>query len=121
MPIADVEVVRSAESSALPSASTLAAAVGHALGTPPGRTWVRLRVLDAACYAENKASVSPEELPVFVTILHEHLPAPPAMAAEVQLLTHAVAHCFGCSTERVHVQYAPAGAGRQAFGGTLIK
>ena len=121
MPIVDVEVVRRAEDCALPSASTLATAVGHALGTPPGCTWVRLRVLDAACYAENEASLSPLELPVFVRVLHAHLPAPSALAAEVQVLTHTVASCFGCLAERVHVQYAPAGAGRQAFGGTLVK
>jgi len=33
----------------------------------------------------------------------------------------AVAAAVGRSPERVHVQYAPAGAGRQAFGGVLVK
>jgi hypothetical protein len=121
MPIIDVEFVHSAEASALPNASTLAAAIGRALGTPPGRIWVRLRTLDANFYAENESSVSPSELPVFVTVLHAHLPGGPALAAEVQVLTQTVASCVGCSAERVHVQYAPAGAGRQAFGGSLVK
>ena len=39
-------------------------AIGRALGTPPGRTWVRLRTLDASCYAENEASVPAPGLPV---------------------------------------------------------
>ena len=120
MPIIDIEFVHSAQASALPNAGTLAAAIGRALGTP-GRTWVRLRTLDANCYAENESAVSPSELPVFVTVLHAHLPSGPALAAEVQVLTQAVASCVGCPAERVHVQYAPAGAGRQAFGGSLVK
>jgi len=121
MPIVDVEFIRSIEGAAMPSASTLAAAIGRALGTPPGRIWVRLRMLDASCYAENESPVSPSELPVFVTVLHAHLPAGSALVAEVQLLTQTVASCLGCASERVHVQYAPEGAGRQAFGGTLVK
>ena len=121
MPIIDVEFVHGGQVSALPKASTLAAAIGRALGTPPGQTWVRLRTLDANFYAENESSVSPSELPVFVTVLHAHLPDSPALAAEVHLLTQTVASCVGCSAARVHVQYAPAGAGRQAFGGSLVK
>ena len=121
MPIIDIEFVHSAQASALPNASILAAAIGRALGTPPGQTWVRLRTLDANFYAENESAVSPSELPVFVTVLHAHLPDSPALAAEVHLLTQTVASCVGCSAARVHVQYAPAGAGRQAFGGSLVK
>jgi hypothetical protein len=121
VPIIDVEFVHSAQGRALPNASTLAAAIGRALGTPPGRTWVRLRTLDANFYAENESSVSTSELPVFVTVLHAHLPDGPSLAVEVQVLTKAVASCVGCSAEHVHVEYAPAGAGRQAFGGSLVK
>jgi phenylpyruvate tautomerase PptA (4-oxalocrotonate tautomerase family) len=121
MPIVDVELVHSAQASALPNAGALAAAIGRALGTPPGRTWVRLRTLDANFYAENESSVSPSDLPVFVTVLHAHPPAGPALAAEVQVLTQTIASCVGCPTKRVHVQYAPAGAGRQAFGGSLVE
>ena len=122
MPIVDVEFVRSsAQAAVLPSASSLATAIGHALGTPAGRTWVRVRTLDAACYAENESLLSASELPVFVTVLHAHLPASSELTAEVNLLTQAVASCCGCQVERVHVQYAPAAAGRQAFGGSLVK
>jgi len=61
------------------------------------------------------------ELPAFVTILHAHPPAGAALAAEVLAVTSAVANCLGRPAERVHVQYAPAAAGRQAFGGKLVE
>ena len=41
--------------------------------------------------------------------------------AQVLAITRAVAQCLACAPERVHVLYAPPGAGRQAFGGTLIR
>ena len=71
-------------------------------------------------YAENGVRLKSEELPAFVTVLHAHLPSGAELEAEVQAITAAVATCIGRPIERVHVQYAPAGAGRQAFGGKLI-
>ncbi len=123
MPIVDIEIVGpAAGSAALVSARTLADALGQALASPPGNTWVRLRALDAAAYAENGvAELDATDLPVFVTLLHAHPPAGPALAAEVTAVTAAVARCLACSTDRVHVQYAPAAAGRQAFGGRLVE
>ena len=56
MPIIDVEFVRGADE-ALPGADELAQALGRALKTPPGRTWVRLRRLAPQCYAENDEPV----------------------------------------------------------------
>lgn len=122
MPIVDVEFVCDSQAElACASASELAAAVGRALGTPPGRTWMRLRTLAAQFYAENEAALSSAELPVFVTVLHARPPVGPALAAEVAALTATVAACVGRPPERVHVQYAPAATGRQAFGGVLVE
>lgn len=122
MPIIDIEFVSDRTSAAaLPTASALADAIGRVFGSQPGRTWVRLRMLDAACYAENDVSLSPLAPPVFVTVLHAHPPTGAALIEEVQALTQAIATCSARAPERVHVQYAPAAAGRQAFGGSLVE
>lgn len=119
MPIVDVEVVAAAASANV-SAQKLADALGQVFGTPPGRTWVRVRMLADCDYAENQATIDAEALPVFVTVLHLRPPEGERRAYEVRALTSAVAACLARSPERVHVQYAPGAAGRQAFGGTLV-
>lgn len=122
MPIVDIELVcqTDAEFSAI-SARALADTLGRAMGSEAGHTWVRLRFLGSQAYAENEVSVDAADLPVFVTVLQAKLPAIPELAAEVKAITAAVAACVGRSPERVHVQYAPAAAGRQAFGGRLVQ
>jgi phenylpyruvate tautomerase PptA (4-oxalocrotonate tautomerase family) len=123
MPILDVECVRPAGSKAAPpgTAQRLADAAGRVFGSGPGRTWVRLRMLDATAYAENEAALDADGLPVFVTVLQAHVPEGAALAAQVTALTQAVADALGVDAQRVHVQMAPAGAGRQAFGGRLVE
>ena len=122
MPIIDVELVCESEAEfARTSARALADAVGHALGTEPGHTWVRLRFLASAAYAENQATLESAEFPAFVTVLHAHPPIGEALVTEAMALTLAVAQCVVRAPERVHVQYAPAAAGRQAFGGKLVR
>ena len=122
MPIVDVELVADpAASAAMVSARAVADALGQALASPPGQTWVRLRVLGAGAYAENGVDVGAAELPVFVTVLHARPPVGAALVAEVSALTVALAHCLARASDRVHVQYAPPGAGRQAFGGRLVE
>lgn len=119
MPIVDVELV-APPATASGSAQALADALGAVFGTPPGRTWVRVRTLAATDYAENQTTVDTEALPVFVAVLHLQPPEGEQRAREVAAVTSAVAACLGRSPARVHVQYAPAAAGRQAFGGTLV-
>ncbi len=122
MPIVDIEIVReSATESGEISARAIADALGQTLGSPPGRTWVRLHFLDSLAYAENAVAVSASELPVFVTVLHAHPPEGAARATEAMAVTEAVARCIARPPDRVHVQYAPPGAGRQAFGGKLVE
>ena len=121
MPIVDVEVVCPCEVEfAKIAIRPLADALGQVFGSAPGRTWVRLRHLGAMAYAENESIVRDAELPAFVTVLHARLPGDEALAAEAAALTLAVARCLARAPDRVHVQYAPPGAGRQAFGGQLI-
>jgi hypothetical protein len=121
MPIVDVEMVCGPGGpERLPSTGGLAGALGRVFGSAPGCTWVRLRALDASCYAENDSPVSTSELPVFVTVLHAAPPIGAALQAEVVAVTQAVAACAAREPERVHVTYAAGGAGRQAFGGRLV-
>lgn len=124
MPLIDIELVavQNGNTPAASAAQPLADALGTALGSPPGRTWVRLRLLPAADYAENHSpALADDELPVFVTVLHAHLPEGELLVEQVGRITAAVADALGRPPQRVHVQYAPAGAGRQAFGGTLVR
>ena len=121
MPIVDVEIVcDTAAVNCIVSARALADALGQALGCRPGQNWVRLRRLEEHAYAENEVELNAAELPVFVTVQHAQLPGGPALLAEVAAVTQAVAQCVARPPERVHVQYAAPGAGRQAFGGRLV-
>lgn len=121
MPIVDIEMVCSAgESARLSNVAVLAGALGHAFGTPAGRTWVRLHTLDESCYAENDAPLFQGELPVFVTILHANPPSGAALQSEITAVTQAVAAWAGRASTQVHITYAPAGTGRQSFGGHIV-
>ena len=122
MPIVDVEVVApNVESAVQPSVAALASALGRVFGSSPGNTWVRLRVLPASCYAENDSPLSVDALPAFVSVLLARPPDGAALQAQVEAVTHAVAAWLARSPERVHVAYAPAASGRQAFGGNLVQ
>ncbi len=121
MPILDIEPVLDAAAPIDPAlAQRLTDAAAAVLGCAPGRLWLRLRPLPAERYAENGAVLVDGERPTFVTVLHAHPPEGDARAREAAALTAAIASVLGQSAERVHVQYAPAGAGRQAFGGRLV-
>jgi phenylpyruvate tautomerase PptA (4-oxalocrotonate tautomerase family) len=121
MPIVDVLLVHREAAQALDGvASAIADELGRALGEPPARVWVRLHPLPSGRYAENQASVGDDELPVFVTLLLARPPAARARPAHASAVCHAVARATGRAPERVHVEYAPPGAGRIAFGGQLV-
>lgn len=121
MPIVDVQVVTHASDAPRRSlARELADAIGAALAAPLGRVWARLSWLPTDRYAENGCDLAEVEMPVFVTLLHADPPDGLARAAEAQAVASAVAACVGRSVDRVHVEYAPAGRGRIAFGGKLL-
>jgi phenylpyruvate tautomerase PptA (4-oxalocrotonate tautomerase family) len=122
MPIVDIELVcESAAQFATASARELADALGSVFSSAPGHTWVRLRRLDSAAYAENRVSREAGDLPTFVTVMHAHPPTGARLEAEAAAVTESVAACLARAPEHVHVQYAPPGAGRQAFGGRLVR
>lgn len=122
MPIVDVEIVCASETEFVsPPAEALANSLGRVFGSPRGGTWVRVRFLSSTSYAENETEVPSDDLPVFVTVLQARPPFGEALLAEVKAVTLAVAASLARAEERVHVQYAPAAIGRQAFGGVLVK
>lgn len=120
MPIVDIEFICDEKNTVLPTALELATALGLVFASAPGHTWVRLRKLDASCYAENGPPLQATEWPVFVSVLQAKPKQAAALQAEITAVTQAVARVAGRLPERVHVCYAPAAAGRQAFGGKLV-
>ena len=92
MPIVTVEIVADGDDTpARDLTQALADAVGRALRSPPGQTWVRVRSLAHGAYAENEAMLDRSAMPVFVTVLERQ----PAVAADLQpevtALTQAIA------------------------------
>jgi phenylpyruvate tautomerase PptA (4-oxalocrotonate tautomerase family) len=122
MPIVTVELVADPDRPLERNfTQSLADAVGRVLSSPPGQSWVRLRLLPRDGYAENDAPVDAAELPVFVTLLERQPPTGAELQAEVTALTHAIAQVIGRPATRVHVEYAPAAVGRVSFGGKLVQ
>jgi len=121
MPILDIRIVTAEPDIAPGLARRLADAVGRALGCAPGRAWVRIDLHDAARYAENDSPMEAGGLPVFATVLHADPPQGPARAAEALALATCIAEVLGRPADRVHLEYAPAGRGRIAFGGKLVE
>ena len=100
---------------------TVADALGKVLDCGPGQVWVRVGSISSTEYAENLVVVGESELPVFVTLLHAELPPSEFRAAEALRVCEAIARCVGRQVERVHLEYAPLGRGRLAFGGKLLE
>jgi len=122
MPIVEVEVVCHSEAEFRQlSAAVLADALGRTFGSQPGTAWVKLRFLGETSYAENESTLGASELPAFVSVLHARPPQGEALVTEAKAITDAVALHLGRAPERIHVRYEPAGAGRQAFGGNVVR
>lgn len=119
MPIVDIAFV-TAEDGVVPcSAQALADALGGVFRTAPGRVWVRLEALPTRRYAENGEPAGVQ--PVFVKVMHADMPAVARLRDEAAAIAAAVAGCSGRAVDLVHVEYAPAGRGRVAFGGRLLE
>jgi phenylpyruvate tautomerase PptA (4-oxalocrotonate tautomerase family) len=119
VPIVDVEIVTDEEVSG-DLARRLADAIGEALGSEPGRTWVRLRTLGRQHYAESGGPVPDDVAPVFVTVSARRHPEPDDVAALAPKLCAAVAAVTGTRAENTHVLFGQDARGRVAFGGTLV-
>ena len=120
MPLIEVEVVADDELSPT-LAPRLAEAAGGALDAPAGQTWVRLRRLTTASYAESGRGPASGVRPVFVQVLQARLPDEAALGRQAAALTAAIAEVCGRPADQVHVVFSPAGAGRTAFGGRLLR
>ena len=122
MPILDVEiVVETGETIEAGLAPRLADAAGGVFGTPAGRTWIRLRTLPAAQYAESGGGPPTGVRPVFVAVLKSARPNGEALRDETLQLTEAIAAVCDRPTENVHVLWLPDASGRMAFGGRLVE
>jgi phenylpyruvate tautomerase PptA (4-oxalocrotonate tautomerase family) len=121
MPILEIDVVLRSESDFVGDASArrLAVRCGQRLGSEPGRTWVMVREIPTAHYAED-GSAGEAVAPVFVRVLQAD-PVPIERIEDVvHGLTEAVADALGRSKAQVHVILEPPGRGRVAFGGRLV-
>ena len=122
MPIVTVELVADPDRPLEPGLTQLLAdSVGSVLNSPSGQTWIRLRSCRRDEYAENNAPVAADELPVFVTLLQRKPPAGAQLRSEVAELTRVIAQVIGRPSSCVHIEYAPAAAGRMSFGGELVE
>ena len=122
MPIVHVELVTEPHATLrVGLAQSLANAVGRTFNSPPGQTWVRLRLLAREHYAENESLLDSTDLPVFVTVLKRALPERAALTVEIAALTSSIAKATGRNPASVHIEYAPAAAGRLSFGGKLVE
>ncbi len=118
MPIVTVEVVQDSPISDH-WALELAQAVGRALASRPGGTWVRLRRLPSARYAED-GPPGEHRRPVFVSVLQARAPVGEARAVAAVEVAEAVAGVCDRPRHSVHVIFEPDGTGRVAFGGELL-
>ena len=75
-------------------------------------------MIESESYAENSAGEAFH--PVFVRLLLADLPPPAKLRDQAAALAAAVAAVLGREQEQVHIEYAPPGRGRVAFGGTLL-
>jgi phenylpyruvate tautomerase PptA (4-oxalocrotonate tautomerase family) len=121
MPILDVEIVLEPGEALRPElAGELADRAGEVFAAAPGTTWVKLRTIPVEHYAENQTGRPADIRPVFVSVLRAKLTPLNERQREVTRLTEAIAHTCRRSPENVHILYLPEGAGRMAFGGTLV-
>jgi hypothetical protein len=122
MPLIDLDIVcASREAFERQTVQQLADAIGRALGSTAGSTWVRRRWLPPRDYAENDVAAPAAFGPVFATVGLAHPPDDVALTEHARALTDAIAQALAIEPDLVHLTYAPPLAGRQAFGGRLVR
>lgn len=99
----------------------LADELGSLFNSDPGETWVRVTYLPHTQYAENHATIGSAVQPTFVEILKGSLPEQDVLAKEAEHITQIVSARLSRPIENTHVLYLPAGIGRIAFGGNLVR
>lgn len=117
MPVLDLQFVGPVPCDAQPLADALAPLFDAA----PGTLWLRLHSLPAAHYAENAAPLPEAERPVFARLLLRRWPAPDERARLARELAALLARQLGRPAACMHIEFAPPGEGRIAFGGELLR
>jgi len=117
MPVVDVEIVGKENTDGL--AGKIANCVGRVLGMPKGRTWVKLRFLPEARYAEHGGTPA-DVRPVFVSLLLADVPDVQERQRQVADLARELGKVCGRPADNVHVLYEAPAKGRMAFGGRLV-
>jgi hypothetical protein len=107
MPIVDIEIVLRPNE------------LGEIFHSSPRKTWVKVQLLTAEQYAENRGRPG-VVYPIFVTVMKSELPSFEEMQDQVAKITGAVAQICGHPSENIHVIYQPEGKGRAAFGGAIV-
>ncbi|MBI5841620.1 MAG: hypothetical protein HZB19_16130 [Chloroflexi bacterium] len=121
MPILDVEIVlKPGETLAPDLAARIADAAGEVFASRPLGTWVKLRGIDSAHYAENGSGLSVDIFPVFVSVLKSRVDAD-GLREEADRLAESIAGVCNRPKENVHILYEAEARGRVAFGGKLLE
>lgn len=121
MPILEVDLVVE-DDGALDAAlaPALAEAAGEVFAEVAGTTWVRVRPVPRAHYAENGGGPPEGVHPVLVRVLLAEVPTGSELRNQVHRLTAAIAKVCERPPENVHLVYEPPAGGRVAFGGRLV-
>lgn len=118
MPILEIEIVGIEEIEENSVAQPLADAAAEVLNTGAGRTWVKVRYLNANLYAES-GGTSPDIKPVFVSVLIGRSLGGEEKAQVALALASAIGKVLNRPSQNVHILFEPDGVGRIAFGGQL--
>lgn len=123
MPIVTIQAVMGIDDEAYDAATVqqLADRLGNCLASEPGTTWIKMTYLDRHQYAENLTTLDETIRPTFVEVLKRSLPDQASLASEAKDIAAAVAEVLFRPRQNVHIVYLPAGAGRVAFGGNLVR
>ena len=123
MPIVTVELIEDEQQQPVHAAAikNLTDELGELFNSAPGGTWLKLRYLPRQHYAENETTLSRAIRPTFVEVLKRDADTSATdRATEAARIAEIVAQHFDRPIANTHIIYAPSGAGRVAFGGTLI-
>jgi len=121
MPILDVEIVlKPDEMLTSDIAARIAEAAGEVFASRPRETWVKVRMIDSALYAENGSGSSLDVFPVFVSVLKSRIEAD-GLKEEANRLAESIARACNRSKENVHILYQQEARGNVAFGGNLLE
>lgn len=138
MPIVEIEVVASERDHwSADDSVRIANEFAAIFGAKPNATWVKMRRVSVADYAENNVDASqgtdidfpsnqkspanaPSVFPVFVNVIKRDKDPVDVRRVESRRLAEVVSEILDRPLENTHIIYQPPGSGRVAFGGILL-